>query len=102
MSIIVKLLLLIYLMVMVLVTILSVIWILTAIFTPEWGTKKVLLMKFQKKSPLKLRRLFIVFEIYNRFKFMLVRLEEHASSRGPHGTECGSARRNALAYRTSP
>ncbi len=48
MSIIVKLLLLIYLMVMVLVTILSVIWILMAIFTPEWGSKKALLMKFQK------------------------------------------------------
>lgn len=48
MGIIVKLLLLIYLMVMVLVTILSVIWVLTAIFTPEWGTKKTLLMKFQK------------------------------------------------------
>ena len=50
MSIIVKLLLLIYLMVMVLVTILSVIWILMAIFTPEWGTKKALLMKFQQNK----------------------------------------------------
>ena len=48
MGIIAKLLLLIYLLVMVLVTILSVTWILTAIFKPEWGTKKTLLMKLQK------------------------------------------------------
>ena len=47
MSIIVKMLLLIYLLVMVMVTILSVVWILTAIFTPEWNPKKTLLMKFQ-------------------------------------------------------
>ena len=40
MDIIIKLFLLIYLLVMVLMTILSVIWILTAIFTPEWGAKK--------------------------------------------------------------
>jgi hypothetical protein len=50
MGIIVKLLLLIYLMVMVLVTVLSIIWILTVIFTPEWGSKNALLMKFQKNK----------------------------------------------------
>jgi hypothetical protein len=49
MDIIIKLFLLMYLLAMVLVTILSVIWILTAIFTPEWGTKKAVLMKIQKK-----------------------------------------------------
>ena len=49
MSIIIKLFLLIYLLAMVLATILSVIWILTAIFTPEWGTKKALLVKIQRK-----------------------------------------------------
>ncbi len=48
MGIIAKLLLLIYLLVMVVVTIFSVTWILTAIFKPEWSTKKTLLMKFQK------------------------------------------------------
>ncbi len=48
MGIIAKLLLLIYLLIMVLATIFSVVWILTAIFTPEWGTKKTLLMKLQK------------------------------------------------------
>ena len=36
------------LLVMVLLTILSVTWILTVIFKPEWSTKKALLMKFQK------------------------------------------------------
>ena len=49
MEIIIKLFLLMYLLAMVLVTILSVIWILTAIFTPEWGTKKAVLMKIHKK-----------------------------------------------------
>lgn len=48
MGILAKLLLLIYLLVMVVATIFSVVWILTAIFTPEWGTKKTLLMKLQK------------------------------------------------------
>jgi len=48
MGILAKLLLLIYLLVMVLLTILSVTWILTVIFKPEWTTKKTLLMKFQK------------------------------------------------------
>lgn len=48
MGIITKVLLLIYLLVIVLATIFSVVWILTAIFTPEWGTKKTLLMKLQK------------------------------------------------------
>lgn len=49
MDIIIKLFLIIYLLAMVLITILSVVWILTAIFTPELGTKKTSLMKFQKK-----------------------------------------------------
>ena len=48
MGIIAKLFLLIYLLVMVMATIVSVVWILTAIFTPEWNPKKTLLMKFQK------------------------------------------------------
>ena len=48
MGIIAKLFLLVYLLVMVMATIVSVIWILTAIFTPEWNPKKTLLMKFQK------------------------------------------------------
>ena len=48
MGILAKLLLLIYLLVMVLLTILSVTWILTVIFKPEWSTKKTLLMKLQK------------------------------------------------------
>jgi hypothetical protein len=48
MGIIAKLLLLMYLLIMVVLTILSVTWILTAIFKPEWSTKKTLLMKFQK------------------------------------------------------
>lgn len=49
MDIIIKLFLIIYLLAMVLITILSVVWILTAIFTPGLGTKKTSLMKFQKK-----------------------------------------------------
>jgi len=48
MGIIAKLFLLVYLLVMVLATIFSVVWILTAIFAPEWNPKKTLLMKFQK------------------------------------------------------
>ena len=48
MGIIAKLFLLIYLLVMVLATILSVVWILTAIFTPEWNPRKTLFMKFKK------------------------------------------------------
>jgi len=48
MGIIAKSFLLVYLLVMVLATIFSVVWILTAIFTPEWKPKKTLLMKFQK------------------------------------------------------
>ena len=42
MDIIIKLFLLIYLLAIVLLTILGVIWILTAVFTPEWATKKSL------------------------------------------------------------
>jgi len=42
MEILFKLFLLVYLLAMVLATILSVIWILTAIFTPEWSIKKSL------------------------------------------------------------
>ncbi len=48
MGIIAKLFLLIYLLIMVMATIFSVVWILTAIFTPEWNPRKALLMKFQK------------------------------------------------------
>lgn len=48
MSIVAKFLLLIYLLVMVLATILSVVWILTAVFIPEWNPGRTLLMKFQK------------------------------------------------------
>lgn len=48
MGIIAKLFLLVYLLAMVVATIVSVVWILTAIFTPEWNPKKTLLMKFQK------------------------------------------------------
>jgi len=40
MEILFKLFLLVYLLAIVLATILTVIWILTAIFTPEWSTKK--------------------------------------------------------------
>jgi hypothetical protein len=40
MEILFKLFLLAYVLAMVLITILSVVWILTAIFTPEWVTKK--------------------------------------------------------------
>ena len=49
MSIMINLFLLAYLMSMVLMTILGVVWILTAIITPEWLTKKAWLMKYQKK-----------------------------------------------------
>ena len=40
MDIIIKLFLLAYLLAMVLITILSAIWILTAVFTPDWVKKK--------------------------------------------------------------
>jgi uncharacterized metal-binding protein len=49
MSTMINLFLLAYLLAMVLVTILGVVWILTAIFTPEWLAKRVWLMKHQKK-----------------------------------------------------
>ncbi len=49
MSIIINLFLVAYLLAMVLLTILGVIGILTVIFTPEWLTKKALLMRHQKK-----------------------------------------------------
>lgn len=42
MEILFKLFLVVYLLAMVLATILGVIWILTAIFTPEWSIKKSL------------------------------------------------------------
>jgi len=48
MNILIKLFLLMYLLAMVLATVLSVVWILTAVFSPEWPTKKSLLMKFHK------------------------------------------------------
>ena len=41
MSVMIKLFLLVYLLAIALTTILSVIWVLTAIFTPEWVTKKI-------------------------------------------------------------
>ena len=40
MDIMIKLFLLAYLLAMVLITILSVIWVLMTIFTPEWVSKK--------------------------------------------------------------
>jgi hypothetical protein len=40
MDIMIKLFLLAYLLAMVLITILSFVWILTTVFTPEWATKK--------------------------------------------------------------
>jgi len=49
MSIMIDLFLLAYLLAMVLVTILGVVWILTAIFTPEWSAKRAWLMRYQKK-----------------------------------------------------
>ena len=50
MSIMIKLFLLAYLLGMVLLSILGVISILTVIFTPEWFTKRELLMKYQKNK----------------------------------------------------
>ncbi|MFV9615256.1 MAG: hypothetical protein ACNYZG_04820 [Gammaproteobacteria bacterium] len=49
MSIMIDLFLLAYLLAMVLVTILGVVWILTAIFAPEWSVKRAWLMRYQKK-----------------------------------------------------
>ena len=49
MSTMINLFLLAYLLAMVLVTILGVIWVLTAILTPEWLVKRVWFMKYQKK-----------------------------------------------------
>jgi len=49
MSIMINLFLLAYLLSMVLVTILGVVWILTAISSPEWLAKMAWLMKYQKK-----------------------------------------------------
>jgi|GEM_PF-2348990 len=50
MNIMIKLFLLAYILVLVLVTILGILWILTAIFTPEWPTKKSLLTKYQNNK----------------------------------------------------
>ena len=50
MSIMIKLFLLAYLLAMVLLSILGVISILTVIFTPEWLTKRELLMIYQKNK----------------------------------------------------
>ena len=49
MNIMIKLFLLVYMLALVLVTIFGVIWILSAIFTPEWATKKSTLMKYKKQ-----------------------------------------------------
>ncbi len=48
MNILIKVFLVMYLLAMVLATILSVVWILTAVFAPEWQAKKSLSLKFQK------------------------------------------------------
>jgi hypothetical protein len=53
MNIMIKLFLLTYLLAMVLITILGVIWILTAIFAPECLTKKAVLLKIQKNKLMK-------------------------------------------------
>jgi type IV secretory pathway TrbL component len=50
MSIMINLFLVAYLLAMVLVTILGVIWILTAITSPEWLAKAALLIKYQKNN----------------------------------------------------
>lgn len=49
MDIIIKLFLLVYLLAMVLLTILNVIWILTAVYIPEWSTKKSLVNNGYKR-----------------------------------------------------
>ena len=49
MSIMIDLFLLAYLMAMVLLTVLGVMSVLTAIFTPEWSAKRAWLMRHQKK-----------------------------------------------------
>ena len=50
MNIMIKLFLLVYLLAAVLVTILGVIWILTAVVKLEWATKKALLIKYQQNK----------------------------------------------------
>ena len=50
MEILFKLFLLAYVLAMVLITILSVVWILTAIFTPEWATKKNLYNGYKRSG----------------------------------------------------
>jgi hypothetical protein len=45
----IKLFLLLYMLALVLVTIFGVIWILAAIFTPQWATKKSTLVKYIKQ-----------------------------------------------------
>ena len=47
MEIISKLFLLFYLLAVVLVTIIGVVWFLSAIFKPEWITKKALIIKIK-------------------------------------------------------
>lgn len=49
MNIMIKLFLLVYMLALVLVTIFGVIRILSAIFPPEWATKKTTLMKYKKQ-----------------------------------------------------
>jgi hypothetical protein len=48
MSILIKLFIVLYLLAMVLATILSVVWILTAVFAPHGQLKKSLPMKYQR------------------------------------------------------
>lgn len=50
MSIMINLFLLVYLLALVLVTILGAVGILTAIFTPEWGFKKSLLIRYHNSK----------------------------------------------------
>lgn len=48
MNILIKLFILLYLLAMVLVTILSVVWILSAIFSPRLPSRKAMLMKVHR------------------------------------------------------
>jgi hypothetical protein len=50
MSIMIKLFIVLYLLALAMVTIFSVVWILTAVFTPEWTKKKSLGNNSQKHT----------------------------------------------------
>lgn len=49
MDIMIKLFLLVYLLAMVLITILSVTYVLTMIFTPEWAAKNTWLLRYKNR-----------------------------------------------------